>query len=107
MDQLSIHHEDVLMKMFVYSLDGHARKWYKTLPASSISSLKDFHHAFYSHYKITYQAERLYENCCEVYASYIRDSTGDSSNSADEGDRCSKYEDEDSFLDISPSRSFI
>ena len=25
MDQLSIHHEDVLMKMFMYSLDGCAR----------------------------------------------------------------------------------
>ena len=26
MDQLSIHHEDVLMKMFMYSLDGCARQ---------------------------------------------------------------------------------
>ena len=47
MDQLSIHHEYLSMKMFMYSLDGCARKWYKYLPASSISSLKDFHDAFY------------------------------------------------------------
>jgi hypothetical protein len=27
MDQLDIHHEDVLMKMFMYSLEGDARQW--------------------------------------------------------------------------------
>ena len=26
MDQLSIHHEDILMKMFMYSLEGYARQ---------------------------------------------------------------------------------
>jgi hypothetical protein len=26
MQQLDIHHEDILMKMFMYSLDGDARK---------------------------------------------------------------------------------
>jgi hypothetical protein len=28
MDQLDIHHEDVLLKMFMYSLEGDARQWY-------------------------------------------------------------------------------
>jgi hypothetical protein len=42
MQQLDIHHEDILMKMFMYSLEGDARQWYRTLPASSISSLKTF-----------------------------------------------------------------
>jgi hypothetical protein len=28
MHQLGIHHEDVLMKMFMYSLEGDAREWY-------------------------------------------------------------------------------
>jgi hypothetical protein len=109
MDQLSIHHEDILMKMFMYSLEGYARKWYKTLHASSISSLKDdcFHDVFYSHCKIIYPAEKLFENCCEGYASYIQDSTSDSSRNAYEGDDCSEYEDEDSLPDISPSRSVI
>ena len=60
MDQLSIHHEDVLMKMFMYSLDGCARQWYITLPASSISSLKYFHDAFYSYCKRIYPAECLF-----------------------------------------------
>ena len=32
MDQLDIHHEDVLMKMFMYSLEGDARGWYRSLP---------------------------------------------------------------------------
>jgi hypothetical protein len=43
MDQLHIHHEDVLMKMFMYSLEGDARQWYRYLPLGSISSLKIFH----------------------------------------------------------------
>ena len=47
MDQLSIHHEDVLMKMFMYSLDGCARQWYRTLPASSISSRDDFKEPYF------------------------------------------------------------
>jgi hypothetical protein len=28
MYQLGIHHEDVLMKMFMYSLEGEAREWF-------------------------------------------------------------------------------
>ena len=59
MDQLSIHHEYVLVKMFMYSLDGSARKWYRTLPPSSISSLKDFHDTFNSYYKRIYPDERI------------------------------------------------
>jgi hypothetical protein len=86
MQQLDIHHEDILMKMFMYSLEGDVRQWYRTLPASSISSLKDFHEVFFSHCKIIYPAERLFENCCEGYASYIQDSTSDSSSSDDERD---------------------
>ena len=76
------------MKMFMYSLEGDARKWYRPLHASSISSLKDFHDVFYSHCKIIYPTERLFENCCEGYASYIQDSTSDSSSSGDEEGDC-------------------
>jgi len=43
MDQLNIHHEDVLMNMFMFSLGGDAREWYWTLPPSNISSLKILH----------------------------------------------------------------
>jgi hypothetical protein len=46
MRQLSIVHEDVLMKMFRYSLEGKAREWCRSFPPSSISSLKEFHAIF-------------------------------------------------------------
>ena len=39
MVQLNIQHEDVIMKMFMYSLEQDAREWYFSLPAASISSL--------------------------------------------------------------------
>jgi hypothetical protein len=54
MHQLDIHHEYILMKMFMYSLDGDARKWYFSLPPSNISSLKDFHRVFNDHCKRFY-----------------------------------------------------
>jgi hypothetical protein len=37
-----IHHEDVLLKMFMFSLAGDAREWYFSLPPASISSLGNF-----------------------------------------------------------------
>jgi hypothetical protein len=51
MDQLDIHNEDVLMKIFMYSLKGDAREWYFSLPASSIFFLRDFCGAFNEHCK--------------------------------------------------------
>ena len=36
MNLLDLQHEDVRMKMFMYSLDGDAREWYFSLPPSSI-----------------------------------------------------------------------
>jgi hypothetical protein len=102
MQQLDIHHEDILMKMFMYSWEGYARKWYRTLPASSISSLKDFHDVFYSHCKTIYLAERLFENCCEGYASYIQDSASDSSSSDDEGYDCKEQYLDDEFHNYFP-----
>ena len=40
MVQLNIQREDVLMKMFMYSIKQDAQEWYFSLPAASISSLK-------------------------------------------------------------------
>jgi hypothetical protein len=40
MEELNIHHEDVLMKLFMFSLEQDARLWYKSLPHSSIPSLR-------------------------------------------------------------------
>jgi hypothetical protein len=102
MQQLDIHHEDILMKMFMYSLEVDGRKWYRTLSASSISSLKEFHDVFYSHCKKIYLAKRLFENCCEGYASYIQDSASDFSSSDDEGDDCRDKDLDDEFHNVFP-----
>jgi hypothetical protein len=64
MDKLDIYHEDVLMKLFMFSLGGDTRLWYKSLSPSSISSLKEFHTAFHQHCKRIYSAKLLFEDCC-------------------------------------------
>jgi len=71
MHHLDIFHEDVLMNMFMYSLEGDAREWYQSLPHSSISSLKQFHTVFHDHCRRYFPAECLFEHCCEEFASYI------------------------------------
>ena len=63
-DQLDLHHEDVCMKMFTYSLEGNARQWYRSLPSSSISSLREFHAVFIKHYKRYYSLDTFLEECC-------------------------------------------
>jgi hypothetical protein len=40
MHQMGIFHEDVLMKMFMFYLEGDARQWYKYLPPGSVSYLR-------------------------------------------------------------------
>jgi hypothetical protein len=55
--QWEIHHEDVLMKMFMFSLAGDAREWYQSLPPASISSLGEFHAAFNRHCQRYYSSE--------------------------------------------------
>jgi hypothetical protein len=67
MELLNLQHEDVCMKMFMYSLYGDARKWYFSLPSSSISSLKDFHKAFNQCCKKFFPDELLFDNCCEEF----------------------------------------
>jgi hypothetical protein len=66
MHQLDIHHEDVLMKLFMFSLGGDARLWYKSLLPSNISSLKEFHAAFHKYCKRMYSSEFLFEDCCNL-----------------------------------------
>jgi hypothetical protein len=46
MHQWGIDHEDVLMKRFMYSLEGDAREWHRSFPHSSTSSLEQFHATF-------------------------------------------------------------
>jgi len=40
MHQWGIHHKDVLMKIFMYSLEGDTHEWYQSFPPASISSLE-------------------------------------------------------------------
>ena len=81
MHQWGIHHEDVLMQMFMYSLEGYAREWYQSFPPTSISSLEQFHVAFNKHCKRLFPADLLFENCCEEFGSHIRQSLISSSSS--------------------------
>jgi hypothetical protein len=64
MHRLGIIHDDVLMKMFRYSLEGKAHEWCRSLPAASVASLRDFHVAFNSYCKQKYYVDFLYEECC-------------------------------------------
>jgi hypothetical protein len=66
MDQLDIHHEDFLMKLFMFSLGGDTRLSYKSLIPSHISSLKEFHVAFHKYYKRVYSSEFLFEDCWNI-----------------------------------------
>jgi hypothetical protein len=66
MDELNVHHEDVLMKLFMCSLERDARLWHKSLPHSSIPSLKYFHKNFHQHCKRIYSVEILFEDCCNI-----------------------------------------
>jgi hypothetical protein len=65
MDQNNIHHEDVLMKMFMYSLEGDARVWYISLPSSNISSLREFHATFNEYCKRYFPTNFILVYCCE------------------------------------------
>jgi hypothetical protein len=71
-DQLDVYHEYSLMNMFIYSLDGHARKWYRLLLTSNISSLEEFHAALNKYCKQYYSTETLLKDCCEIFKSYIQ-----------------------------------
>jgi hypothetical protein len=55
--QHEIFHEDVIMKIFMMSLERDARIWYKGLSATSISSLRDFHSKFNTYCRRFYLAE--------------------------------------------------
>ena len=71
------------------------RQWYRTLPPSSISSLKDFHDAFYLYCKRIYPVEFLFEDCCRVYALYIQGLEADFSSSKDEASGYDMKKEED------------
>jgi hypothetical protein len=72
MHQWEIHHEDVLMKMFMFSLDRDAREWYRSLPPASIPSLREFHAAFNRHCQQFYSSKLICHNCCEEYKDCVQ-----------------------------------
>jgi hypothetical protein len=49
-EKLNIEEEDVWTRVFVQSLDGHARKWFKELPASSIAGIEQLDETFLKHW---------------------------------------------------------
>jgi hypothetical protein len=67
MHHLGLHHEDVLMKMFMYSLEGETWEWFRSLLPSSISYLKHFHVAFHYRCKKYFSVDLLFEHCCEEF----------------------------------------
>jgi hypothetical protein len=73
MHQWEIHHEDVLLKMFVFSLAGEARKWYHSLPHASISSHSDFHATFTAYCQEFSPSVLVCHNCSEGYHNSILD----------------------------------
>jgi hypothetical protein len=73
MHQWDIHQEDVLLKMFMFSIVGDARKWYHSLTPTSISSLREFHAASSRHCQRHYSSELICHNCCEEYEVHDQD----------------------------------
>jgi hypothetical protein len=73
MHQWGINHDDVLMKMFMYSLEGDAHAWYQYFPPTSISSLEQFHATFNMHCQKFYSFKLIYHNCCEEYKDCVQD----------------------------------
>jgi hypothetical protein len=49
-ENLNIEEEDVWTRFFVQSLDGHARKWFKELPAGSIDGIEQLDDTFLKHW---------------------------------------------------------
>ena len=62
--KLKVIHEDVLIKMFRYSLEGVTCDWCRSLLPSSIFSLKQIHVAFHHYCKESFPIDFLYKKCC-------------------------------------------
>jgi hypothetical protein len=73
MHQWEIHHEVVLMKMFMFSLDEDSHEWYRSFPPGSISSLREFHASFNTQCQKLYSSELINHSCCEEYRDGVQD----------------------------------
>jgi hypothetical protein len=61
--KLKFIHEDVLIKLFTYSLDGVAHDWCRSLLVACITSLRNFHASFHLFCKEKFSANFLYQEC--------------------------------------------
>jgi hypothetical protein len=86
MHQWEIHHEDVLMNMFMFSLAGDAHEWYHSLPPASIPSLREFHAVFNRHCQRYYPSELICHNCCEECEDNDQDMAMPNEDHKEEGD---------------------
>lgn len=50
-DKLDISEDDVLMRVFMQSLDGEARKWFKELAPKSLSDIEALDDAFLNNWR--------------------------------------------------------
>jgi hypothetical protein len=73
MHQWEIHHEDVLMKMFMFSLVGDACEWHHSLPPASISSPREFRAIFNRHCPNNYSSKLICHNFYEEYGDGVQD----------------------------------
>jgi hypothetical protein len=62
-----IVHEDVKINLFRFSLKGEALDWCRSLPTTSIISLKVFHDAFNLFCKDDISVDALFPECCHEY----------------------------------------
>ena len=49
-ENINIEQEDVWTRVFVQSLDGQARKWFKELPVGSVASIEALDYVFLKHW---------------------------------------------------------
>jgi hypothetical protein len=73
MQKLDIQHEDIHMKLFMYSIQVDAHIWYHSIEISSISSLEEFHAAFNIHCQKFYSSELICHIFCEEYKDCVKD----------------------------------
>jgi hypothetical protein len=100
--KLKVIHEDILIKLFRYSLEGKSSDWCRSLPPSSISSLQEFHIVFHHHCKIFYPVDLIFENCCKEFELYIQHSISNSFGYKDEAEKNIEHVEEES----SPCKTF-
>jgi hypothetical protein len=65
-------YEDCLMKIFMGTLEGKERLWYKGLKLGSLYSLKDFHITFFKYYEESNPLFLVFEDCCGFFEHFIK-----------------------------------